>query len=294
MSAPPHTTPPRENVTDHGATSGGTGSPRKIAWAGAADTASTTSAYVSWRIRRDRRRDPAYVSSPTTEESTLFRIVTTLGLAGALAAIAAGPALAAQSNTYAVKAKVTPAKGGTKTKPAKVAVRFAYTVGERAGQQPAAVKRYTIGFAGLRANGERFKKGALVGTGTIDNYVYLSNDPSGAGGFPCAKQLKIYNAGRNRATLSISGDPARCGGVGTLPDIPAKFVPFAGGGTALQFDLPSNILHPIAGLTVAVRSVESSIKRGYLTSVGYKGAKRSVAVTFLAEDGTTSTVKTTG
>jgi len=221
------------------------------------------------------------------------RIVTTLGLATALAVTAVSPALAAQSNVYGVKAKVTPAAKGSKAKPAKVGVKFGYTVGERAGLQPAGVKRYTIAFSGLKANGEKFAKGALVGSGTITNYVYLSNDPSGTGGFPCAKQLKIYNAGRNRATLTISGDPSKCGGVGTLPDIPAKFVPVKGGGTALQFDVPANILHPIAGLTVAVRSVESTLKKGYLTSVGYKGAKRTVAVTFLAEDGKTSTVKTT-
>jgi hypothetical protein len=221
------------------------------------------------------------------------RIVTTVGIAGALAIAAVSPALAAQSNVYGVKAKVTPAAKGTKAKPAKVGVKFAYTVGEKAGMQPAAVKRYTIAFSGLKANGEKFAKGALVGSGTITNYVYLSNDPSGTGGFPCAKQLKIYNAGPNKATLSISGDPAKCGGVGTLPDIAAKFVAFKGGGTALQFDVPNNILHPIAGLTVAVRSVQSTLKNGYLTSVGFKGAKRSVAVTFLTEDGQTSTVKTT-
>ena len=221
-----------------------------------------------------------------------LRIVTTLGLAGALAVAAVSPALAAQSNTYTVKAKVTPAAKGTKAKPAKAGVKFAYTVGEKTGLQPAAVKRYTIAFAGMKANGEKFAKGALVGSGTINNYVYLSNDPSGTGGFPCAKQLKIYNAGRNKATLTITGDPSKCGGVGTLPDIPAKFVAVKGG-TALQFDVPANILHPIAGLTVAVRSVESTLKKGYLTSVGYTGAKRAVAVTFLAEDGQSATAKTT-
>src|SRR4051794_26871770 len=121
------------------------------------------------------------------------RIVTTLGLAGVLAAGAVSPALAAQSNVYAVKAKVAPAKGGTKAKPAKVAVKFGYTVGEKTGLQPSAVKRYTIGFAGLRSNGAKFAKGALIGAGTIDNYVYVSNDPSGKSGFTCAKQLKIYN-----------------------------------------------------------------------------------------------------
>jgi hypothetical protein len=221
------------------------------------------------------------------------RLVTTVGLAGVLTVAAVSPALAAQSNVYAVKAKVTSAKG-TKAKPAKATVKFGYTVGEKTGLQPAAVKRYTIGFAGMRSNGAKFAKGALVGQGTIDNFVYLSTDPSGkSAGFPCAKQLKIYNAGANKATISISGDAAKCGGVGTLPDIPAKFVPFKGGGTALQFDVPNNILHPIAGLTVAVRSVQSTLKNGFLTSVGYKGAKRPVAVTFLTEDGQTSTVKTT-
>ena len=229
------------------------------------------------------------------------RLLPILPLAGLLASLAATPAMAAtQSNVYAVKAKVTPAAGR-----GDVAVKFAYTVGERSGLQPSGVKRYTIGFAGLRSHGERFAsctsakilaagddstcpKGALVGKGKIDNYVYVSSDPSGAGGFPCAKQLKIYSAGRNKATLFINGDAAKCGGVGTLPPIAAKFVPSAGHGTALQFELPPTILHPIAGLTVAVRSVESTLKRGFLTSTG---GKHPVTVDFLAENGETATVK---
>jgi len=226
------------------------------------------------------------------------RILSTLGLAAVLAVAAAGPALAAQSNSYAVKAKVSPAKGGTKAKPAKVGVKFGYTVGERAGLQPPGVKRYTIAFSGLKANGEKFANGALVGSGTITNYVYLSNDPSGTGGFPCAKQLKIYNAGRNKATLIITGDPAKCGGVGTLPEIPAKFVPFKGGGTALQFDVPPTVLHPIGGLTVAVTSVSSTIKKQTVTVKGKKvgyfesiAKKHPVSVDFTTEAGQKSTAK---
>jgi hypothetical protein len=238
------------------------------------------------------------------------RIAISLGLAGLVAALAVTPALAAQSNVYTVTAKVTPAKGGTKAKPAKVGVKFAYTVGEKSGQQPAAVKQYTIGFGGLRDNGGKFAtcsaakmlaaggddvcpKGSLVGTGKIANYVYMSSDPSGAGGFSCAKDLKIYNSGKGKATLYINGPAATCGGVGALPPVAAKFVPFAGGGTALRFALPPTILHPMTGLTVAVRSVESTLKKGYLTSVGFKGAKRPVAVGFLTEDGQTTTVRTT-
>jgi hypothetical protein len=220
------------------------------------------------------------------------RIALTLGLAGAAAALAVTPALAAQANTYSVTAKVTPANAGTKAKPAKVGVKFGYTVGEQAGQQPSAVKRYTIGFAGLRSNGAHFKRGALIGTGTIDSYVYLSADPSGKGGFPCAKNLSIYSQGAGKASLLITGDGARCGGVGDLPAIPAKFVPFKGGGTALRFEVPHVILHPVDGLTVAVRSVQSTLKRGFFTSVAVKGGKRPVAVTFLTEAGQTSTVPT--
>src|SRR3954452_19346376 len=218
------------------------------------------------------------------------RIVLSLALAGLLSAFAASAALAAQANTYAVHAKVTPAKGGTKAKPKPVAVNFSYTVGEQAGQQPAAVKRYTIGFAGLRQNAKT-PKGALIGTGKIDNYVYVSSDPSGAGGFPCLKNLRIYNVAKGKARLEIDGPASACGGVGALPPIDAKFVPFAGGGTALQFELPPTIMHPVTGLTVAVRSVSSTLKRGALQSIGFKGAKRTVSVTFLTEAGQASTVK---
>ena len=210
------------------------------------------------------------------------RAIPIMALAGLVAALAATPALAAQSNTYTVKAKVT-----------RAGVKFAYTVAERAGQQPAAVKRYTIGFGRMRANTTHFAKGALVGKGTISSYVYLSNDPSGAGGFTCTKDLKIYSAGRNRARLVLTGNPARCGGVGDLPPIPAKFVPFAGHGTALQFDVPPNVLHPVPGLTVAVRSVGSSLKAGYMSPIGSASAHRPVAVTFLTEAGQSSTVRTT-
>ena len=119
----------------------------------------------------------------------------------------------------------------------------------------------------------------------------MTADPTGAKGFPCAKSLKIVSAGKSKATLLIDGPGATCGGVGALPPIAAKFVPFAGGGTALQFELPPTIMHPITGLTVAVRSVSSTLKQGALSSVGYKGAKRPVAATFLTEAGAGDHVK---
>jgi len=240
-------------------------------------------------------------------------LVAPLVVALALAAVA----FAQQVNKYSVVASTSPGKAGTSKKPVPVSVKFAYKVDEASGKQPSAVKRYKISFYGVRNNGRYFKtcaaskisaagnndsgcpSDALVGTGTIDNYVYQSADPSGAGGFPCTKKLKVYNAGQNKAVIYIYGDPSQCGGVGALPPIPAKYVAGDGGGQALQFDVPPTVLHPIAGLTVAVRNVTSSIKKkvvtkkgvkhGYYESVKCKAAKRPVVVTFTPESGSAAT-----
>jgi hypothetical protein len=221
------------------------------------------------------------------------RPVLTVGLAGIVAALAVTPALAAQTNTYGVQAKVTPTVKRATAKPTPVKVNFAYTVGEQTGLQPAAVKSYKIAFAGLRDNMAKYKPGTLIGKGKVNSFVYLTADPSGARGFPCAKDLRVYAAGKHKASLVIDGPGSACGGVGALPPIAAKFVPAAGHGTALQFELPPTILHPISGLTVAVRSVSSTLKLGALSSAGFKGTKRPVVVTFVTEAGQTATAKTT-
>jgi hypothetical protein len=210
-------------------------------------------------------------------------------------------ALAAQQNTYKVNASVTPKAKAS----GPAAVKFGFQVSEASGLQPAAVKRYKIAFGGLKSNGAKAKtctaaqmsgsdagcdKKALIGSGKIDNFVYTDNDPSGAnGGFTCAKDLHIWNAGKDKAVLFVGGDPNKCGGVGNLAPIPAKFVK-AGNGQALQFDVPATVLHPIPGLTVAIRSVTSNIKSGFFTSVN---KKHPVKATFLTEAGQTVTVPAT-
>src|SRR4029078_8094161 len=100
----------------------------------------------------------------------------------------------------------------------------------------------------------------------IDNYVYQSAQPNGDGGFACAKEIHVWNAGANKAVLFVTGDANKCAGVGALAPIPAKFVKF-GNGQALQFEVPDNVLHPIAGLTVAIRSVQTPLKKGDLHAV---------------------------
>ena len=250
-----------------------------------------------------------------TPGDTLRKLALAFAGLGIVALAAPTTALAqTQQNTYSVTASVTPKNKGSKTRPAPATVKFAYKVGEANGLQPAAVKRYTIGFGGLKTNGKHFKtckvsqmlgsdadcnRKALVGTGTITNFVYLDNDPSGLnGGFMCTKTLRVWNAGANRAVLFIGGDPATCGGVGNLAPIPAKFVKFGANGQALRFEVPPTVLHPITGLTVAVREVTSTIKartvkvkgrkRGFFESVS---KRHPVQVTFLTESG--QTAKTT-
>jgi len=232
-------------------------------------------------------------------------------------------AFAAQVNTYNVTASTSPTRAGTKAKPVPVSIKFNYQVAEQSGQEPAAVKRYKISFYGIRSvNGALFKKcsaaqiaaagnddsgcpkGSQVGSGKIQSHVYNNNDPSGNGALICNKDLHLYNAGKGKITLFLTGPAADCQAApGGQPPFTGKYVAGEGGGTALQFDTPANLLHPVAGLTVAVRNVTSKInlktvtkkgvKKGYYESVKCKGKSRPVAVTFTPESGSPSTAKAT-
>jgi hypothetical protein len=228
--------------------------------------------------------------------------------------VVAAVSLAQQQNTYSVTASVTPKRAGSTSKPVPVAVRFGYHIGEAGGLKPAAVSRYTIGFGGLRTNGRYFttcaasrmqgsdadcSRKALVGTGTLQAFVYNDADPTGGnGGFACAKTLHIWNAGANKAVLFIGGDPNRCGGVGNLAPISAKYVKFRNG-QALRFDVPQTVRHPVAGLTVAVTDVAATLprrtvtvkrkKRGYFESIA---KTHPVEVTFVTEQGQTAKAST--
>src|SRR3954470_10614608 len=247
-----------------------------------------------------------------------MRKLAMLVAATTLLALAAVAYAQTQQNTYKVQGAVTPTKAGSKDKPVAVKTQFSYQVGEANGLQPSAVKRYKISIYGVRAlNGDKFPKctadqinqagnsdagcanGSRVGSGTIDNFVYADSDPSGKqGGFPCAKKLNIYNSGKGKGALFVYGDPNQCGGVGALPAFPISYVAGDGGGTALQFTVPKTVLHPIGGLSVAVREVSSTIKKltvkksgkvyAYYESVKCSGKARPIKVTFHTEAGQTS------
>jgi hypothetical protein len=244
-----------------------------------------------------------------------MRKVALLAATATLLAVSAVAFAQTQENTYTVKGSITPTKAGSKDKPVAVKTQFDYQVGEKNGLQPSAIKRYKISIYGVRSiNGDKFPKctadqinkagnsdagcanGSKVGSGTIQNFVYADSDPSGKqGGFDCAKKLSIYNSGNKKGALFIFGDPAKCGGVGALPAFPISYVTGDGGGTALQFDVPPTVLHPIGGLSVAVRSVQSTIlqrtvtksgkKYNYYESIACKGKQRPIIVTFTTEAG---------
>jgi hypothetical protein len=238
-------------------------------------------------------------------------------MAAALAAVlvVTAVAFAQQVNTYDVTASTSPTHAGTKSKPVPVKVTFNYNVGEKSGQEPAAVKAYKISFYGIRAvNGDLFPKctvaqiaaagkddsgcpkGALVGTGKVQSHVYNTNDPGTKTPLICNKDLHVWNAGKGKAVLFLFGPASTCNAApGGQTPIAATYVKGDGGGTALSFSTPPDLLHPVAGLTTAVRSVQSTIKKrtvtkkgvkkGYYESIKCKGKNRPVKVTFTPESG---------
>jgi hypothetical protein len=245
-----------------------------------------------------------------------LRKVAILSVALAAMLVTAVVAFGQGGNSYTVEASVSPNTSGTTSRPQPVKVTFNYTVnGPDSATQPAAVSRYTIELYGIRENGLRFPKctaaamqraggdsdcpaGSRMGSGTLQAVVYPSNDPKSTSTINCTKSVRFYNAGDRRAVIFLTGPASQCGGVGQPFIIPATFVNGAGGGESLRFTVPPAVLHPVAGLTVAVRNVTTSInvktrrvrgKRvGYFESRRCLGARRPIRVTFVEESGTSS------
>lgn len=250
-----------------------------------------------------------------------MRKLTALAVTAIAALVVAAVAYGAQVNTYTVTGKTSPARPGSKKKPLPISLDFDYTVGEASGQRPSPVKRYTIGFYGVRSNGGLFPKctaakinaaqstadcpkGSIVGKGFVINAAGASSDPADTS-IACNLNLTIVNGGRGRAALFLQGGPSTivqgkpCV-IGISQAIDARYVrAFGGKGTALQFDVPANLLHPIGGLDNAVTQVQSTINRvtvrrkgklrGYYESIGCRGKKRPISVDFLSEAGESKT-----
>lgn len=257
-----------------------------------------------------------------------------LGIAFAAVAtlcIAAAVALATQTNVYGVTAKTSPTKAGTTKKPVGVKLDFNYTVDEQDNKRPAAVKRYSIKFDGIRSNGKYFKtcsadqinstgdpatdaacpKDALVGTGQIIATVGQDGNEADQS-LNCTQTLRVYNGKNSHATLFLQGTPppaeygaAKYGdGYCVIPfgkAIDAHYVTTKTS-SALVFDVPTTVLHNIPGLTTSVRKVTSTIllrsktvkgvKHSYYESTGGCSSKgRKIEVTFTPESGPAKTAQ---
>lgn len=202
-----------------------------------------------------------------------------VALSAVLAIGVSGAAVAqsTQTNQYEVTGKATPSKGASKKKPLPTMIEAGWEVSEASGLRPAVVETYSVGFFGGVSNGRFFPKctaqeinnagsdsgcprGSQIGTGTIDNAVGATTDLSDTS-IPCDATHTIYNSGQNRAAIFIEGSPPTCA-VSLSTAIDARFVPILGGrGTALQFDVPQNLRHPVPGLDLAVTKVTARLPK---------------------------------
>lgn len=202
-----------------------------------------------------------------------------LALSAALAVGVSGVAIAqqTQTNEYEVSGKAKPAKSASKKNPLPTAISAGWKVTEASGLRPAVVETYSVGFYGGVSNGKFFPKctaqeinnagsddvcpnGSEIGSGTIDNAVGATNDLSDTS-IPCDATHTIYNSGQNRAAIFIEGSPPTCA-VTLATAIDARFVSILGGkGTALQFDVPDNLRHPVGGLDLAVTEVTAKLPK---------------------------------
>jgi hypothetical protein len=249
--------------------------------------------------------------------------VSVLAVLVALVVAAVAYAQGGVTNTYSVQAKVSPTKVGKPKKPVPVGLSFNYQVGEVSGNRPSPVTKYSILIVGGRVNTNAFPKcsqkqlqasggkakcrKAAVGSGSVVNNTGATTDPSDKS-ITCNLALTVYNAGNSKGLLLLEGGPGQGGNkecpieFGTSNGvIPANYVR-KGGGTALEFTVPDNLLHPAPGLDNSVVDTRSTIKKltktvgkgkkrrkiGYYESIGgCKANKGTVRVSFTGENGQT-------
>jgi hypothetical protein len=252
-------------------------------------------------------------------------LAVTLGVVAALAV--AG--IAGAVNTYVISiGKTTPDKPGSVSKPSPAKVDFGYKVGESTGLRPSVINQYYIAAEGIKyfANAvpkctfaqanespkynSKCKK-AVVGTGSIANAFGAATDRTAKS--PCDVHLTLINisngAGvtkkRGGIAIRIDTDPPDCplsihgALVAPIFDVKLDGIP----SSEYRFKVPDNLVHPAPGVDNSVVDVVSHIpkklhtikikgksrKVSFASSVGRKGKKRTLRVTFVSEDGHKST-----
>ncbi|HEX8085440.1 MAG TPA: hypothetical protein VF529_14195 [Solirubrobacteraceae bacterium] len=236
--------------------------------------------------------------------------------------VAAGAvAQEAVTNTYDVDGSTTPRAKGSKRKPVPIGINFAFTVGEVRNRRPATIKKYSIRFDGTQVNTavapacpkatldgggpEACPRGSVLGGGFIENAAGARDDPNDQS-ISCNASVTLVNAGGRAANLYFAGRPdsadprTRCA-IELGATIPARYVQ-RGNATALEFEVPDSLLHPLNTLSNAVKRASARVprktkrirgkKRGYFEAIGgCSGGSRTVTVVFTPEQGEDATAQ---
>jgi hypothetical protein len=252
-------------------------------------------------------------------------LAVTLGVVAALAV--AG--IASAVNTYVIDVgKTSPDKPGSTSKPLPVKVDFGYEVGDSENLRPSVINQYYIAEEGIKYYAKarptctfaqadespkydsKCKK-AVVGSGSIANAFGPATDRTAKAG--CDVKLTLLNISngtgvtkkRGGIAIRIDTDPPDCplSIHGALPapiyDVKIDGVP----SSEYRFRVPDNLTHPAPGVDNSVIDVITHIPKktgkvkikgkqrtvGFASSVGRKGAKRTLRVTFVSEDGNRET-----
>jgi hypothetical protein len=203
-----------------------------------------------------------------------------------------------------------------------IGINFDYKVGEVSNRRPSPVKKYSIRFGGTQVNTNAApgcskatldNQGpsacpakSIVGNGFIENETGNRNDPNDKSVI-CNASVQVINQGDRKANLYVAGspnstDPATKCAIELAAAIPAQFVR-RGNATALEFQVPDTLLHPLPTLSNAVKRVTSKVKRvtkrirgkkrGYFEAIGgCTNGSRKITVVFTPEEGETATAQT--
>jgi hypothetical protein len=250
-----------------------------------------------------------------------FSVAVIIGVVAALSVAGVASAV----NTYVISiGKSTPDKPGSPSKPVPVKVDFGYKVGDTENLRPSVIKQYYIASEGIKyfpqaaakctfaqadespSYSSKCKK-AIVGKGTIANAFGASVDRNGKAA--CDVTLTLLNlsngAGvtkkRGGIAIRIDTGPPDCNLeihgalVAPIYDVKLDGIP----SSEYRFTVPDSLVHPVPGVDNAVIDVVSHIpkkvktvkikgknrKVSFASSVGRKGKKRTLRVTFVSEDG---------
>jgi hypothetical protein len=248
-------------------------------------------------------------------------LAVTVGVVAALAVAGVAGAV----NTYVITiGKTTPDKPGSPSKPSPAKLVFGDGVGDTENLRPSVINRYFIAAEGIKyfANAvpkctfaqanespkynSKCKK-AVVGTGSIANAFGPAADRTAKAG--CDVKLTLINIStgkgvtkkRGGIAIRIDTDPPACplsihgALVAPIYDVKLDGVP----SSEYRFTVPDNLVHPAPGVDNSVIDVVTTIpkklhsikiggkkrKVSFASSVGRKGKKRTLRVTFVSEDG---------